>query len=69
MAGPTAMTTGLFNNGDEPDGVPKWNPGRHFMYVLFHPLPGDRQCWSAPPLLIRYCELRLRLPQEKQPWH
>ncbi|KIC95877.1 alpha-L-arabinofuranosidase [Flavihumibacter solisilvae] len=34
---------GLFNNGDEPDGVPKWNPRPAFYYLYyFQKFFGDR---------------------------
>lgn len=42
---------GLFNNGDEPDGVPKWNPRPAFYYLYyFQKFLGDRLIPSSSDL-------------------
>jgi|SRR6218665_86145 len=40
---------GMFNNGDEPDGVPKWNPRPVFYHMyFFQRFLGDRLVASSP---------------------
>jgi len=40
---------GMFNNGDEPDGVPKWNPRPVFYHMyFFQRFLGDRLVTSSP---------------------
>jgi hypothetical protein len=39
---------GMFNNGDEPDGVPKWNPRPAFYHMyFFQKFLGDRAVTSS----------------------
>jgi hypothetical protein len=48
---------GMFNIGDEPDGVPKWNPRPVYYYLyFFNKMLGDRlvSCTSQSSTVVSY---------------